>query len=385
MRATRLPDQVPANSAPLLEEWYRRHLRPGVLDLSSSGVRPYTFEQVRLACGIGRAELDAVLMDDSDSQGGADVRRAIADRYGDGDPDRVLVTHGSSEAIALTLPVVLRPGDRVVVQESAYHALGHYPAAIGCEVAVLPTGAVRGGHVDPAVLAELITGDVAAVIVNFPHNPTGRTLSPEGWAAFVDHVATTGALLVWDAAFSEITHRWAQLPEPASRYERTLSYGTFSKAFGLPGLRVGWCLGPPELLRATFPRRDRSTLFLSPLVELIAARAMRRAPALIEPRRAEARRNLDRLRAWVAEHAEHVRWQEPLGGVCALLEIRGLSGEAADCEAFCLGLLEAHRTLLVPGSAFGRPDGVRLGFGGAEREFRAGLGELSAWLRGARS
>ncbi|MFF8827891.1 capreomycidine synthase [Streptomyces sp. NPDC015131] len=380
MSRTRPPREEP----PVLEEWYRRHLAPGLHDISSSGVHPYTFAEIRDLCGLTAGDLDAIVMDDSVSQGGAGVRQAIADRYAGGDADRVLVTHGSSEAIALTLHALLRPGDRVVVQQGIYHSLGHYPRETGCEVAELPAAAVRDGEIDEDVLERLVTPGTRAVVVNFPHNPTGATLSPRGLKALTERTTAARATLVWDAATAEITHRWDVLPDPAATDPSTVSYGTFSKTFGLPGLRVGWAIAPPELITASFPLRDRTTLFLSPLVELIAEHAMRHADVLIGTRAAEARRNLAHLVDWMAEHEEWVRWTPPEGGVCALPVFRELeragTGPAA-VERLCLDLLSRHRTLLVPGTAFGAPHGARLGFGGPEEDFRAGLAGLSEFLR----
>ncbi|WP_354383851.1 capreomycidine synthase [Streptomyces sp. PvR034] len=368
----------------MLEEWYRRHLGPDIHDISSSGVHPYTFAEIRDLCRIPAADLDEIVMDDSVSQGGAGIRRAIADRYAGGDADRVLVTHGSSEAIALTLSTLLHPGDRVVVQEGIYHSLGHYPRAAGCEVVELPAASVRDGEIDPDVLVELVTPGTAAVIVNFPHNPSGVTLSPRGLKELTARTAAAGAVLVWDAATAEIAHRWDVLPDPGVEGGNTVSYGTLSKTFGLPGLRVGWAIAPKELLTATFPLRDRTTLFLSPLVELVAERAVRHADALIGARAAEARGNLALLTDWMEEHAELVRWTPPEGGVCALPVFRELERAAAgpgEVERFCLELLARHRTLLVPGTAFGSPHGARLGFGGPQESFRAGLDGLSRFLR----
>ncbi|MFC8995948.1 capreomycidine synthase [Streptomyces rochei] len=374
----------PREDPPVLEEWYRRHLGPDIHDISSSGVHPYTFAEIRELCGIPAEDLDAVVMDDSVSQGGAGIRQAIADRYAGGDADRVLVTHGSSEAIALTLGTLLRAGDRVVVQQGIYHSLGHYPRAAGCDVAELPAAAVRDGEIDADVLEGLVTPGTAAVVVNFPHNPSGVTLSPQGLKALTERTTAAGATLVWDAATAEIAHRWDVLPDPAATRGDTISYGTFSKTFGLPGLRVGWAIAPPDIVPAVFPLRDRTTLFLSPLVELIAERAMCHADVLIGRRAAEARRNLAHLTEWMAEHEDLVRWTPPEGGVCALPVFRELeraSDGSAAVERFCLELLSRHRTLLVPGTAFSTPHGARLGFGGPEEGFRAGLAGLSEFLR----
>ncbi|MEU6594164.1 capreomycidine synthase [Streptomyces sp. NPDC046881] len=367
---------------PILEEWYRRHLPACRFDISSSGVHPYSFAEVREMCALAVEDLDDIVMDDSVSEGGAGIRQAIADRYCAGDADRVLVTHGSSEAIALTLDALLRPGDRVVVQESIYHSLGYFPRQTGCRTVPLPAASVRDGEIDPDTLARLVTPDTAAVIVNFPHNPSGRTLSQQGLDALLARVEAVGAVLVWDGAAAEIAHRWEPLPDPATRYERTVTYGTFSKTFGLPGLRVGWAITSPELLRATFPLRDRTTLFLSPLVELIAEHAMRHADRLIGRRAAEARRNLAHLTEWAARHSGLVDWTPPEGGVCCLLGIRELATaqDGTAVEEFCRDLLAAHKTLLVPGSAFDAPRSVRLGFGGPEADFRTALEHLAQFL-----
>lgn len=361
---------------PVLEEWYRQHLEKAELDISSSGVQPYTFSELRRIAGIEQDELDRVVMDDSTSQGSFELRQAIAERYADGRPDHIMVTHGSSEAIALTLATVLSPGDRVVLPDSLYHSLRQFTREAGCDIWTLPLGSLSEGAFPAEVLQDVITPGTKAVVVNFPHNPTGCTLSAAGYEKFVDRVAEVGAFLVWDAATAEITHGAEVLPNPVLRYPGTISYGTFSKVFGLPGLRFGWCTAAPETIERTFSLRDRTTLFLSPLVELIALHAVRAAPFLIEPRARQAQSNLAVLDAWIAQHSEAVSWQRPQGGVCGLLCLHGVE----DTERFCLDLLDQHGTLLVPGTAFDRPDGVRLGFGGAEDELRAGLERLSEFL-----
>src|SRR5205823_1699140 len=101
-------------------------------------------------------------------------------------------------------------------------------------------------------------------------------------------------------------------------------------------------------LERTLAMRDRTTLFLSPLVELIATRVVEHADDLIGPRLAEARRNLAYVDEWARHHEDRVHWERPGGGVCGLLEIR----EVADTEPFCRRLLDVTGVLLVPGEAF---------------------------------
>ncbi|MGA8117712.1 MAG: capreomycidine synthase [Actinocatenispora sp.] len=360
---------------PYLESWYRLHLAGVRLDLSSSGVSSYTFGELRDLAGIDGAQLDRVAMDDSESLGAPDLRQAIADRYTGGDAARVMATHGSSEAIALALTAVIRPDSTIAIVEPIYHSLRHFADTLAAKIVPLPLSLFESGTPDPAELESRLAGGVDAVVVNFPHNPTGIHLSDEGLRILQDAVSAAGARLVWDAAFGELVHRGAT-GQPWRDRQDCVAFGTFSKAFGLPGLRVGWCIAPPDVLERTHAMHDSTTLFLSPLVELIAAAAMRAADSLIEPRLERARANLDRLVSWSAERPELVTLRVPDGGVCCFPGFPTV----ADTEAFCLDLLASTGLLLIPGEAFGRPGSVRLGFGGPAEEFAEGLDILATAL-----
>jgi capreomycidine synthase len=361
-----------------LEQWYRDHPPDTLVDLSSSGVAPYSFAELRRLAGFEQEELDALVLGDSTSLGGAGIRRALADRFAGGDASRVMATSGSNEAIFLLLSTLLEPGDEVVVLEPAYHTLASVPALAGARLRTIPLGGEGAFVVDIDLLCEAVAGGARAVVVNFPHNPTGVTLSAEEERRLVDAVEDAGAYLVWDAAFAELTHDGPPLPDPAVLSPNSLSVGTLSKAYGLPGLRVGWCVGPPDLLTATIGLHDATTLFLSPLVEALAERVLDNAERFLRPRFAAARRNLQLLEQWVAEHPELVRWTAPRGGVCAFPFLPLVD----DVESFCRRIAVEAGVLLVPGTAFGRPGHVRLGFGGLAKEFEEGLDRLGDALVG---
>jgi aspartate/methionine/tyrosine aminotransferase len=160
-------------------------------------------------------------------------------------------------------------------------------------------------------------------------------------------------------------------------YDRAVSIGTLSKGYGLPGLRVGWCLAAPDVLRATLELRDRMTLHLSPLVELLASRVALHADRLLEPRLHQARGNLAVLRRWAQEHAGLVDLPGPAGGVTTFPRLVGIP----DTTELCHRLARERRTLLVPGSCFGDPPRVRLGFGGPADSLARGLDTLAAALQ----
>lgn len=360
----------------LLEEWMREFYFDTEIDLGSSGVSSFSMGELREILGFTQRDLDQVLLQDSRTLGDPVLRETIARRWGNGNPEQVMATHGSSEAIYLIMNTLLQPGDEVVALSPAYQQLFSIAEFIGCRVDRWPLSFEREFVPDIATLKNLIGPRTRMVVVNFPHNPTGVSLTLEAHDELINVVDRSGAYLVWDAAFAEMVHDGPALPEPALRYDRTISIGTLSKAFGLPGLRVGWCLAAADILERFVQLRDYITLHLSPLVEFIATRAIEKADVLLDNRLQQARVNLEILADWITRHREVVEWVRPQGGVCAFPRLNRVS----DVEAFCRQLAVTQRVLLVPGTRFGCPRHVRLGFGATTSEFEAGLARLSAHL-----
>ncbi|HEX6038562.1 capreomycidine synthase [Longimicrobium sp.] len=362
----------------LLEEWMRLYYFAVDADIGSSGVSDHSLAEVRALAGITVEEMDAVVFHDSQTLGGTGVRSAIARRWAAGDASRVMVTHGSTEAIFLVMNALLDAGDEVVVLDPVYPGLGDVVRGMGCRLVPWRLRPDDGWRPDPDALAALVTDRTRMIVVNFPHNPTGTTLTVEEQDALVAVAERAGAWLLWDGAFADLTYDTAPLPDPGLRYARAVSLGTLSKGFGLPGLRVGWCLADPAVLDRMARVRDYLTLHLSPLVELIAERVVDAADRILGPRRAAARRNRQTVDAWMARQDGLIRWTLPAGGVCGFPRL-----EVPDVEAFCHALAREQRVLLVPGTCFGWPGHARLGFGGAPDVLRDGLDRLAGALRAA--
>jgi capreomycidine synthase len=363
----------------LLESWMRRYYFATDIDIGSSGVESFSLGELRTLLGIHQEELDRVVFDDSMTLGGVGLRQAIADRWADGDGQRVMATHGSSEAIYLSLNALLQAGDEVLILEPLYQQFFSIAEAIGCRLKPWPLRAEQQFRPNVEEARSLIGPRTRMIIVNFPHNPTGVTLTRHEQENLVSAAAEVGAYLLWDAAFADLTYDQGSA-EPRLPYERAISLGTLSKAYGLPGLRVGWCVAATEVLERCERLRDYITLHLSPLVELIAQKAIEKSEVLLAIRRRQARTNLEILAAWVEQHRGAVEWARPQGGVCAFLRLCSV----ADTEALCHQLAHEHSVLLVPGACFNCPEHVRLGFGGPTSDLKEGLARLSGLLKNYR-
>ncbi len=365
-------------SAPL-EDWLRDYYFTADYDISSSGVQPYSMAELRAMTGLRQADLDELVFTDGYSLGSPGLRRVIAGRWGDGDPARVMTANGSSESISLILMALLRPGDEVVVVEPGYHLLVEFALGLGCVPRVWRLDPATGWRPDLDELAGLVTERTRAVIVNFPQNPTGASITAAELDRLIDIARGVGAYLLWDAAFADLTYDGDPLPDASTRYERGIGFGTFSKAFGLPGLRFGWCLAPPELLAECVRIRDYTTLHVAPLIELLALRVLENADAFLEPRLKQARMNREIVGQWAEARPEQVSIILPSGGVAAFPRLSGV----ADVDAFCDELFRRRGVLVIPGSCFGAPEHIRLGYGGSTDHLVRGLDRLADALDAA--
>lgn len=355
-----------------LEDWLRESYFTAEIDISSSGVSSWSMAEVRARTGLAVADLDALVFDDGYSLGAPRMRSLLADHLAV-EAEQVMTTNGSGEAISLVLSVLVRPGDEVVVVRPGYHLLTEFAVALGARVRDWSLDAGRAWAVALDELAALVTPATRAIVVNFPQNPTGASMSRAEQDALLDLARQVGAWVLWDGAFSRLTWTGDPLPEITPRYERGVGFGTFSKAYGLPGLRFGWCVGPPTLLDDCVHLRDYTTLHVAPLVELVAGAVLEHADAFLEPRREQARAGRDLVLEWASANPGLVSLAAPSGGVSAFPRLEGL----ADTRAFCQELFEKEGTLVIPGACFGAPEHIRIGFGGGPRSLAEGLERLT--------
>ena len=360
-----------------LEAWMRDYYHKVDHDIGSSGVRDLTMTEFQSLCGFDLTELNSMIFHDSESYGGTTLRTALAERWAGGDTGRMMVTHGSSEAIYLVMHLAVEPGDEVIVLDPAYQQLYDVAAWRGCRITRWQLNRDDGFAADLADLRRLTrAGRPRMIVVNFPHNPTGVSITAEQQRELVAIAAEAGAWLVWDHAFGELTYASDPLPLPA--YDKLIAWGTFSKSYGLAGLRVGWCLAPPDLLARMALLRDYIALYVSPVLEFFAEQAVRNADLIVARQLEHARRTLHVVSEWAAARPDLVRFTPPDGGVSAFVRFP----HQRDLTRSCRRLAEQHRVLLVPGVCFGDAysDYARLGFGGTTAELTAGLSKLDQVL-----
>jgi len=286
-----------------LEDWYRHRYFDRQIDISGSGVEEYTFSELQKKGDFKLSELDTLQLTDGETVGSLAVRSMLADRFGNGEPDQVMTTSGANEALNLVARSILEPLDEIVTLGPCYHCHDKIAESIGCVVKKWTISVRDKFELDIEALKELVSDKTKALFLNFPHNPTGITISQKTLDDIVAFVRKRNIYLVWDAVFQELTYEERPLKDPVLAYDKAITLGTFSKAYGAPGLRFGWIIGPEYVIASCVRQKDYGNLFVAPIIDFLAEKMLYRLDSFANERLTQATRNRELVRAW-AEKAE---------------------------------------------------------------------------------
>jgi aspartate/methionine/tyrosine aminotransferase len=336
-------------------------------------------ELLALADEDGRRRWDELWLGYAESPGLPALRTAIAAGFGACRSGEILVFSAPEEAIFHVATAVLEPGDHMVGITPAYQSSYEVPRAVGAEITLVPLREEHGWALDLDELAAAVTGRTRLIYVNFPHNPTGAVLSAAGQRRLIEIADSCGAYLFSDEVYRGLEFDPAdRLPAAADLHPRAISLGGLSKAYGLPGVRLGWTVcRDPGLSRRMQAAKDFTTICSSAPSEVLALIAVRAADRLIGRALTGITRNLGLVDEFVRRRAGAVRWVRPRGGSVGFPEL--LLGMPV--ARFCERLVTEQGVLLVPGSMFEvSTNHFRIGLGRAS--LPAGLAALGDFIDG---
>lgn len=331
-------------------------------DLSESGVTPLTIAELLGengdADGFLKTELGYPL-----SEGSTLTRERIASWYPGASTDNVTVVNGGSEANLLTLWSLLEPGERLAFMVPNYMqgwGLGRHFGG-GADLFSLKLSNDRWS-LDLDELDQAVGESTKVIMVCNPNNPTGHVFTQDEMAALVDKARSVDAWLVADEVYrgAEVA---AEETSPTfwGRYDKTVVTAGLSKAFALPGLRVGWAVAPVAVIQEIWRHHDYTTLTPGMVSDVLTAVAMepeRREWILARTRRI-LRRQWPRLEAWLQTHRDVFRWVQPKAGAIAYVDYRFPIESTALVER----VRREKSVLLVPGAMLGAGNGIRFGYG----------------------
>lgn len=357
-----------------LEEWLASYRESVDHHLGMSTGPQWTLSELRALMTEGEREaFDNAALAYCPTNGCESLRAALAAMYG-ADPGEILVFNGGAEALLALFFTVAEPGANVVVPTPSFAPFFELPRALGIETRPYEMRIESGFMLDADAIIELADARTKLILVNTPHNPSGSVAEEEAILALDAFAQRRGIQLVVDEVYHPIYH--AAPARSAGEYSRATVLGDFSKAFSLPGIRIGWLLEREAGRRHELESaHGYFTVSTSPLSEILAEVAVRNRETIWSRALAVSAENLAVLDEWFRENEERLEWIRPEGSMTAFPRLRN----AADARPFCVAAAE-HGVLLAPGDCFGAPPHFRIGFGLAMPRYRKALEVLSETL-----
>jgi aspartate/methionine/tyrosine aminotransferase len=346
-------------------------------DMSESGVRPLTLREL-VEMGF---DLEAFLdrpLGYSQSNGTIELRQRIAALYPGSDVDHVEVTNGTSEANYLIALSQVRQGDEMAMEAPNYMQMPGVARSVGATVRTFHLRQETGWEPDWEEFERAVTPRTRLLYLSNPNNPTGSVLSDEAMDRIVKRCEFTGTWLLSDEVYlgAEI-HR----PRTKSFWgmsDRVIVTSGLSKAYGIPGVRIGWIVGPPKVIEESWTQHDYLTIGPNKMSDAIARIA-------VEPRNRERcysrtreilAHNIPIAREWIERFDGRVTWREPEAGAIALVRYTSSVPSVEVAER----VRTTQSTLIVPGSHVGLEGYLRIWLGGREEFLREGLRRIGTVL-----
>jgi aspartate/methionine/tyrosine aminotransferase len=349
------------------------------VNLSESGVHPLTPRELLEDRDLDRL-LDQRLVYPQ-SNGTIELRSLIASLYPGATPDHVEVTNGGSEANYVSVWRLVEPGDEVVMMVPNYMQAWGLARAFGAVVRPWPLVEDRAAgrwRPDLEALDALVSPRTRLILLCTPNNPTGAVLDESELDRVGAIAARHGTWVLSDEIYRGAERQDREAPSMWGRGDRVIVTSGLSKAYGLPGLRIGWIVAPADLVASTWSYHDYTTIAPGALSDRLARVALdpARRPALLARTRRIIRENLPLVEAWLRAHDPLFSWIPPDAG--AIIYVR--YHHPVNSTALVTRLREEQSVLIVPGDHFGMDGYLRLGFGERPDHLRLGLERLHALL-----
>jgi hypothetical protein len=325
--------------------WARRHFGTAKFDLAISGMPHVAVEDL----DEPRA-LDDVAAHDR-------FRAAIA-RYNDVPPDECIAALGTSHGIWLAYVTLAQPGDDILVEDPGYETLWRVAEGIGARVVKFRREPDEGFALDPKKVADAMTPRTRLVVLSDLHNPGGVPADVDELREVARVAASRGAHVLVDevyAPFDDLTTNGVWGKTARKLGANVLTTGSLTKCYGLGAHRVGWVLGPKDVIERAAHAMVSCCGHLPTSHAALGALALEKIDLASAVTRAKMAGKRERVAAWMRDRPDLV-WSAPSRGIFGFARSRAAGDLTPTIEAG----IAAHEVVVSPGSFFGVPNGFRL-------------------------
>jgi len=347
-------------------------------DLSESGILPVTLREL-MEMGFDLEPALDTPLSYSQSDGTPELKERLAKIYPGAKPENIEVTNGTSEANFLVAFSQISKGDGFAMELPNYMQLWGVPRGLGAEVATFRLQSEKGWEPDWDEFDKAVTSNTKLVYVSNPNNPTGSVLSTDAMKRIVSRCEKTGAYLIADEVYLGAEIDRERTPSFWGLSDRVIVTSGLSKAYGIPGVRIGWIVGPAKVIADCWTHHDYMTICPNKLSDIIARTAVEEAnrEKLYARTRKLLKSNSVILREWIDSMEGRLAYRPPEAGAICLARYAPKLGSVEICER----IRRNRSTLIVPGAHLGLEGHLRLWMGGRPEFLREGLGRVGEELR----
>jgi aspartate/methionine/tyrosine aminotransferase len=341
-----------------------------LFNLAESSVTDLSFGELNL-------QLNELKLEYIPHRGNVQLRQMLAREAGGLHPDQVLLTNGACGALFIINTALLTPTDHLIVVRPNYATNIEVPLTIGCSISYIDLQLEEDWRVNLQAIEAAITPATKLISITTPHNPTGMVMTQSELQALVALVEKKKIYLLVDETYRD-TCFTTPYPVVASMSEWVISVSSLSKAFGLPGLRIGWLITRDAGLMEQFlAAKEMIYISNAALDEEVATQFYRQKEKFATAINQKAMENFQLLRTWLQQEAA-LEYVLPQGGVICFPRLA--HPETIDIPRFYETLAQKYKTMVGAGHWFAMPDSyMRIGFGWlGSAAFEQGLQHVSA-------
>lgn len=332
------------------------------INLTESGVHPIRLDELLGEDGEKVAELLETEINYPHVNGNPELRENIAALYDGAGVENVLVTVGAAEANNIIMQTLMEPGDELLTQTPTYKQVWGLAGNAGNEVRSFRMVSEDGWALDVDGLNAGVTDKTRIIAVVNPNNPTGYIMTDAEMDAVVAAADKVGAWILADEVYRGAERvREDETPSFLGRYDKVLALGSMSKAYALPGLRVGWIVGPPDTVDDIWRRHEYTTITASMLSNILATHALSPEvrPRLLRRTRDYIRNGFPVLEAWMNSQDGLFSYTPPQASAVSFIRYNLDINSTELMEKLC----REASVFIGAGDSFGMDHHLRIAFG----------------------
>ncbi|MCD6193214.1 MAG: aminotransferase class I/II-fold pyridoxal phosphate-dependent enzyme [Candidatus Aminicenantes bacterium] len=346
-------------------------------NLTDSGVHPFTLREL-----LTEEEIESLLslrLGYGQTNGSIELREAITQLYQGSNLDNILVTNGTAEANFVMSWLLLEPNDEVLYMQPNYNQIGGLAQCFGAKVKNFYLYEKLGWQPSLAEIEEKISPRTKLIALCNPNNPTGSILNPSIAENIINLASRVGAYLYVDEIYRGSELEGRETETFWGKYDKVIIGAGLSKAYALPGLRLGWLIGPSDFISKAWAYHDYTSITAGIISHYLGALVLQpnRRKTILERNRQILKNNLEILTSWMSNFPHLFSLVPPKAGGMAFLKYHF----SMNSTKLSNRLREEKSVFVVPGDCFGLDGYIRIGIGANPFLLKEGLAIFKDWLQ----